>query len=88
MPDQAVWQGLPEMTSTFMSAHVLRFLLTDSDRDPPNFMGGVVDGPDSRGVLLVPLAVVLGRAAPRGVEMDAIVVWVPSHVVPVRSRRP
>ena len=34
---------------------------------------------------LAPLAVVPGRAAPLGVEIDAVVVWVPSHVVPVRK---
>ena len=32
-----------------------------------------------------PLAVVPGRAAPLGVEIDAVVVRVPSHVVPVRK---
>ena len=32
---------------------------------------------------VVPLAVVPGRAAPLGVEIDAVVVRVPSHVVPV-----
>ena len=30
-----------------------------------------------------PLAVMPGRAAPLGVEIDAVVVRVPSHVVPV-----
>ena len=34
---------------------------------------------------VAPLAVVLGRAAPLGVEIDAVVVRVPSHVVPVRK---
>ena len=32
-----------------------------------------------------PLAVMPGRAAPLGVEIDAVVVRVPSHVVPVRK---
>ena len=34
---------------------------------------------------LAPLAVVPGPAAPLGVEIDAVVVRVPSHVVPVRK---
>ena len=34
---------------------------------------------------MAPLAVVPGRAAPLGVEIDAVVVRVPSHVVPVHK---
>ena len=34
---------------------------------------------------MAPLAVVTGRAAPLGVQIDAVVVRVPSHVVPVRK---
>ena len=36
---------------------------------------------------MAPLAVVLGRAAPLGVEIDAVAVRVPSHVVPVHMGR-
>ena len=34
---------------------------------------------------VAPLAVVPGRSASKGVEIDAVVVRVPSHVVPVRK---
>ena len=47
--------------------------------------------PEENGFLIfewrcaVPLAVEPGRAAPLGVEMDAVVIVVPSHIVPVRK---
>ena len=32
------------------------------------------------------LTVMLGRVSPLGVEVDAVVVRVPSHVIPVRNK--
>ena len=54
--------------------------------------GGAVGGASGSGGDLIlegccvaPLAVVPGRAAPLGVEIDAVVVRVPSYAIPVRK---